>query len=598
MKTAELDPDSGAPAQMSDGGVGGVTMVRRGAFLREATGLVREMNAFDVLAMNSFNISAGLGLAFVLLYAPTIFFDAGDYIPLGVFLATLGGLAGALTFGILTAMVPRSVGDYVLVTRTFHPALGFATNWTWAFWNIVWAGILTSFVSNWALYDLFSIYGTLYNVQPLYTYAYNYQDTSTFLGLPLWTLYPPGSILNILIGTILIAVFAVMLSVGPRAFLYFQRVVFLIGIISLVVALAVMATTTHEDFVNRWNGYAGAWQPGDPGADGVFGTADDVRQPGTYENLLSFAGGVPYPFFLAILGVIPVASWSLAYGQATTALGGEVKRPNRNLPLGASLSVLLAGSIMAIGAFLFIRVVGLDFLSGSGNAYFSAFYSVDPKSPWYGFYVSPFFDLWVSIIAQNPIITLIVGIGFICWIIYYPGLDCLMNTRALLAWSFDRIGPAALGKVSDKHHTPVRAVALFSVLNWIAMVIFSVNFSLVGSLTATLAVFLTMFLVMGLVGLVFPYSRRTKPIFQASPLKWKVGPVPVLTFASVGWLLFLGIGAYYYLTENSLASNRFPMLLMSAVVFFAAFPIYYAMKYLRRTQGIDISLAFKEIPPE
>ncbi len=577
------DSESEGPKAAADGGSAHVVM-RKGVFLREATGLVREMNTFDVLAMNSFNISAGLGLAFVLYVAPTVFFNAGpDGIPIGVFLATLGGLSGALTFAILTAMVPRSVGDYVLVTRTFHPALGFATNWTWAFWNIVWAGILTSFITNWALYDLLSIYGTMNNAPGLYNLAYAPQlstNSSYF-----WTLYPPSSGLNILLGTIIIALFGVMLSVGPKAFLYFQRVVFTIGLFSLIVALGVMATATHAQFVANWNAYAATWQ----------------TNPADYDTIRTgWAGGVPtYAAWLAILGVVPVASWSLAYGQATTALGGEIKRPNRNLPIGAALSVLIAGIVMALGAFLFIRVVGLDFLSGSGNAYFATLGSnPNTASPWYGFYPPPFFDFWVSLIAQSPVITLIVGIGFICWILYYPGLDCLMNTRALLAWSFDRITPGYFGKVSDRFHTPVRAVGLFSVLNWVALVIFSLNFSLVGSLTATLAVFLTMFLVMGLVGLVFPFTRKTKPIFQASPLKWKVGPVPILTIASIGWLLFLFTGIYFYLKEDYLASNRPIMLIMSGIVFFAAFPIYYAAKAFRKSQGIDIRLAFKEIPPE
>jgi amino acid transporter len=559
----------------ADGGVA----VSRGVFLREATGLVREMNTFDVVAMNSFNISAGLGLAFVLYVAPTVFFNAGpNGIPLGVLLATLGGLSGALTFAILTAMVPRSVGDYVLVTRTFHPALGFATNWTWAFWNIVWAGILTSFITNWALYDLFSIYGTMYDVQWMRDTAFG---TDAFL-----TLYPPSSGLNILLGTLIIAAFGVLLSVGPKAFLYFQRAVFSIGLFSLIVALGVMATATNAQFIANWDAYAAVWQ----------------TNPADYNTIATgpYVGGVPtYVAWLAILGVVPVASWSLAYGQATTALGGEIKRPNRNLPIGAALSVLIAGSVMALGAFLFIRVVGLDFLSGSGNAYFATLGSnPDAASPWYFFYPPPFFDLWVSIIAQNPIITLIIGIGFIAWILYYPGLDCLMNTRALLSWSFDRIMPGGLGKVSDRFHTPIRAVMLFSFLNWIALVVFSLNFSLVGSLTATLAVFLTMFLVMGLVGLVFPFARRTKPIFEASPIKWKVGRLPVLTIVSVGWLIFLFTGIFFYLSENSLASNRPIMLIMSVVIFIAAFPIYYIAKAVRKGQGIDIGLAFKEIPPE
>ncbi len=553
-------------------GIATGALARKGVFLREATGLVREMNTFDVIAMNSFNISAGLGLAFVLSVGPIVFYDAGSFLPLGVFLATLGGLSGALMFAMLTAMVPRSVADYVLVTRTIHPGLGFATNWTWAFWNIVWAGILTSFVSNWALYQFLSIYGTMFNVPWMYNLAFNSSA---------WSLYPPSSALNLLIGTIIIASFAVMLMVGPKAYLYFQRATFLIGIVSLVVVLGVLATTSHAQFVSNWNAYAVN--------QGLAGSTYDTiatqsTSPGSYGLLF------------ATLGIIPVASWSLAYGQATTAVGGEIRRPNRNLPIGASLSVLMAGSIMALGAYLYINVVGLNFLSGAGNAYYATL-GGNTGSPWQ-FYPAPFFDTFVSVIAMNPLVTLIVGVGFICWILYYPGLDCLMNTRAALAWSFDRLGPSWLGKVSDRYHTPTRAVAFFSVLNWIAMVIFSLNFSLVGSLTATLAVFITMFLVMGIVGLVFPFLRKTKPIFEGSSVRWKVGPIPVLTIAAAGWLIFLIIGAYYYLTVDALASNRPIMLLITALVFVVAFPVYYGMKGLRKRQGMDISLAYKEIPPE
>lgn len=568
------------------------TAQRKGAFLREATGLVREMNWFDVLAMNSFNISAGLGLAFVLYVAPAVFFNAGPTgIPLGVLLATLGGLSGALMFSFLTAMVPRSVADYTIVTRAVHPALGFATNWTWAFWNVVWAGILTSFVSNWALYDLMAIYGTTNNVPWMYNLAYNTTSTVQIgsWNFALWSLYPPSSILNILIGTIIIASFAVILSVGPKAFLYFQRAVFSFGIFSLLVVLAVMATANHAEFVNHWNSYASTWGPSTSGS----GYAD------SYSWIAAQAGSTSVKSYLptiATLGVIPVASWSLAYGQMTTAVGGEVKRPSRNLPLGAGLSVAIAGIVMALGAYLFINVVGLNFLSGAISSYYQS--TALGSGPWFGFYPAPYFDLFTTIIAQSPLVTLIVGIGFLCWIVYYPGLDCLANTRALLAWSFDRVAPSYFGKVSDRFHTPIRAVMLFSFLDWIAMVIFSLKFSLTGSLTATLAVFLTMFLAMGIVGLVFPFLKRTKPIFEQSPFTWKIGPVPVLSIVAAGWLTFLGVGAFFYITENALATNTWQMAVLSSIAFLSAFPLYYLAKAVRRREGIDLALAYREIPPE
>jgi len=359
MGTEDSRSESVGPEYRSDGGTG--VMVRKGVFLREATGLVREMNAFDVLAMNSFNISAGLGLAFVLFYGPSLFFNAD--LPTGVFLATLGGLCGALTFALLSAMVPRSVGDYVLVTRTFHPALGFATNWTWHFWNCAWAGILTTFVSNWALYQLFAIYGTFYDVAWMRDVAF----APEAFGVPLnygnlfpvmWTLFPQNSVLNILIGTLIIASFGVMLSVGPKAFLYFQRGVFTIGLISLIVTLGIVAMSSRADFIARWDAYAAQ-------VEASYGISDFAR----YSNVTALRGStVNYTNLVATIAIIPLASWSLAYGNVTTAVGGEVKRPNRNLPLGAGLSVLISGGIMGLGALLFINVVGLDFMSGAVNA--------------------------------------------------------------------------------------------------------------------------------------------------------------------------------------------------------------------------------------
>ena len=86
--------------------------------------------------------------------------------------------------------------------------------------------------------------------------------------------------------------------------------------------------------------------------------------------------------------------------------------------------------------------------------------------------------------------------------------------------------------------------------------------------------------------------------FEASPVKWKLGPVPLLTIFSFFWLVFLGVGTYYYLTEDYLYANKPIMLLISLIVFVAAFPVYFLVKAWRKSQGIDIGLAYAEIPPE
>src|SRR5262249_899162 len=45
-------------------------------------------------------------------------------------------------------------------------------------------------------------------------------------------------------------------------------------------------------------------------------------------------------------------------------------------------------------------------------------------------------------------------------------------TRAVIAWSFDRVAPAALGYVHPARHTPVTAIAAIVVANLVFLVLF------------------------------------------------------------------------------------------------------------------------------
>ena len=56
--------------------------------------------------------------------------------------------------------------------------------------------------------------------------------------------------------------------------------------------------------------------------------------------------------------------------------------------------------------------------------------------------------------------------------------------------------------------------------------------------------------------------------------------------------------SYFYPTEDTLAANAPESLWMIFIIFLVGFIIFWIAKYYRKAQGIDVELAFKEIPPE
>ena len=62
------------------------------------------------------SLAAGFFFVFAL-------FPGGNYL-VGLLLVIPMGLAMSYAFGLLTAMIPRSGGDYMLVSRVIHPMVG------------------------------------------------------------------------------------------------------------------------------------------------------------------------------------------------------------------------------------------------------------------------------------------------------------------------------------------------------------------------------------------------------------------------------------------------------------------------------------------
>ena len=93
-----------------------------GLFVRNATGLVRGMSQRASIALNFIPGHPTQTLSAVLFYFLTVFAGANMY--LALLLVVPMTLSFSYAFGLLTQMIPRSGGDYMLVSRVIHPLVG------------------------------------------------------------------------------------------------------------------------------------------------------------------------------------------------------------------------------------------------------------------------------------------------------------------------------------------------------------------------------------------------------------------------------------------------------------------------------------------
>jgi amino acid transporter len=170
--------------------------------------------------------------------------------------------------------------------------------------------------------------------------------------------------------------------------------------------------------------------------------------------------------------------------------------------------------------------------------------------------------------------------------------------RALFAWSFDGVMPTRLAAVNERTHMPLVALAVCSVFAVAATIwaVYSSNFFTVLS-TAALLAFPAIFLV-SLSAIVLPYRRPD--ILRGTPGMIRVAGIPILSVLgglSTIAILFLAWTLVTY-TGLGIQPNPRPTIIVTLAIPVAGAVLYFIATAIRRSQGVDITLATKEIPPE
>ena len=268
------------------------------------------------------------------------------------------------------------------------------------------------------------------------------------------------------------------------------------------------------------------------------------------------------------------------------AIGGEVKSVEKSQTIGMLGAVVGATLLWVITISLCNSIFGYEFL---GTAAYNLLEGV-------GVQTDPTITLLAGVLTGSPLVCILVSLGFMFWMwMWIPGMHTF-GVRAIVAWSFDRIAPEPWARISPTRHTPMVAIIFTMLVNivFMALFVFTEFFSAIVILIE--AAVLAWSVVLG-AGIFFPYMRPQ--IYEKSPIATKkILGLPMMTVAC--GLGFLASQFYFWtLWSDPVAAGHDPQQLMIvAGVFVIGLVFYFVMKQIRKSQGVDVTLAFKEIPIE
>ena len=93
----------------------------QGHFARRATGFVRDVKVRDAVIFNVLPACPGLVMAVSVFWVLSSFAEVNVYAAILITAACSFLISGA--FGLLSQIMPRSGADYILISRSLHPAL-------------------------------------------------------------------------------------------------------------------------------------------------------------------------------------------------------------------------------------------------------------------------------------------------------------------------------------------------------------------------------------------------------------------------------------------------------------------------------------------
>lgn len=532
-----------------------------GLFTRTATGLVRGVPPKSSLIINFIPGHPTQTMVAVLLFALAV--GAGGNPFLAILLVIPMSLAFSYAFGLLTQMIPRSGGDYMLVSRIMHPSIG---------WVSVFCMTTAGLLSN----AFFGLAVMIAGIVPLCVAVGLIAD---WPGLVLWAQEASTSKgWLIFFGLSMFAFSGIIQLWGWRTLLRIQNIFFWMVTASIGIVTLVTLFQSNSRFEDKFNSFA---QEFTNKPDAYAGTIATAAKAGVaVDPAFSFSATIP---------MIAVFATTAIFSYWSTFVGGELRQAStiktaHNMALGGVIPLIL----VAICTAIFFKTFGGDFLRAANGGGLPA--EIQTPGTTF-FYLS-------GISVGSSVYTFVI---FALYIVFWPlitYISSLQQTRAIFAMSFDGALPKGVTRV-NRNGCPWLAL-LIAMLMASAVFIYAV-YDQTGFFIVLAYALLVQLIAMALVGLSGILAPRLRPeLYRASASQSSFLGIPLVSIAGLGALL-TGIFVWWaYLHYDQLGANANIGKLLAWTVGPAVlgFVLYFVVSAIRKSQGVDVELAYKEIPPE
>jgi basic amino acid/polyamine antiporter, APA family len=519
-------------------------------YVRQSSGLVRTVSARTALLANL----VGMGIIvnfFWINDASSLYPNANliDTVAIGLLI----NVGVGYVYWMLASAMPRSGGDYIFVGRIFHPSIGLGVNLLFSVVFVTWAGLFSYFTAFYAIPTMLSAYSLAGGGSGALSAA-----------TTLWS-----STNDVFIVGFLILLLVILVSLLPTKWIFRVSVGLFIGsALVFAIMMAILLSTPQATFAADFNAHP------------VYGTS--------YSSLVT---SVPITATGTFFGVVYTMLSFIGYANSSY-YGGEIRgNPTRTQGLaifGAPLifAALIAG-LYAASYYTF----GRGFIIGISNSYFGA-----PGPAW----PTPLY--LVAVIERVPLLAAFLSFGLVLTFFGFSLIYFILPTRNLFAWSFDRIFPTFLTRVT-KNGVPYVAVLVLGFFSMVALWIqaYYPQYFFYATLDYSNFGFWFAVGIVCLAGALFPFLRKRQFAQAPSIVQTRIGPVPVITvvgFAATAASWFVSYAsstANYLVISTGYSLND---LLFLPIVFVVGIVVYFVSYAIQRHRGVPVDLISKELPPD
>ena len=508
-------------------------------FVREATGLVKNVSLLDAISMNAAWMGLGATIALLPLYTVLFPSMSGVNLVYGSVIGFLFVLPQMFIYTIIQRRTPRTGGDYVWMSRQLGGFFGSAMGLTGACLNFI-AFVAILILS--AVFSIGSVGVALGNM--------------SYLGLAL-----PGNVpgsdptSQFILGSIIFTILVLVNIVSPKTAIRTLTVLVVFGTIGIVLALIMLVSAGNGGVVSYVNSL------------GINGT--------TYNSLASSYTGPTFDFGNTLILMPFYFLFLFPWFNMSTIAGSELK---------GKTALRWSVPISGITVFIIWTIVFAVLYGVAGQPFINAAFANSTLVFDYGF---NFWTLAMGV-ANNLAISVTLGLAWIIWNIIFLMVTIMAVARYILALSFDRFLPSKFAYVSPRFNSPAVAHIFDLVLAILLVGATAFYYGELSALSATAIGPMLFFMFVAVASILYGIRRKSEtPIVRAGLIIAGILSTAVFAFVSYEFVIFPSIYGGNTLSYAFLVCS-----------FVGGLIIYLIHKQILKKQGIDLSLAFKEIPPE